>query len=106
MEAPGAAPPLVVLKDVDKHFGDLHVLQDINLTVAKGEVVVVLGPSGSGRSTLCRVINRLETISSGSITIDGQQLPERATRWPTCAPTSGWSSSRSTSPRTRPRWRT
>jgi len=76
MEAPDAGPPLVVLKDVDKHFGDLHVLQDINLSVAKGEVVVVLGPSGSGKSTLCRVINRLETIGSGSITIDGQQLPE------------------------------
>jgi glutamate transport system ATP-binding protein len=76
MEAPDAGPPLVVLKDVDKHFGDLHVLQDINLSVAKGEVVVVLGPSGSGKSTLCRVINRLETIGSGSITIDGQRLPE------------------------------
>ena len=66
----------MVLTDVDKHFGDLHVLQDINLTVAKGEVVVVLGPSGSGKSTLCRVINRLETIGSGTITIDGQGMPE------------------------------
>jgi glutamate transport system ATP-binding protein len=52
------------------------VLQDINLSVARGEVVVVLGPSGSGKSTLCRAINRLETIESGTITIDGQQLPE------------------------------
>jgi glutamate transport system ATP-binding protein len=76
METPGAGSPLVVLEDVDKHFGDLHVLQDINLTVAKGEVVVVLGPSGSGKSTLCRVINRLETIGSGTITIDGQRMPE------------------------------
>jgi glutamate transport system ATP-binding protein len=65
-----------VLSDVDKHFGDLHVLQRIDLTVRKGEVVVVLGPSGSGKSTLCRVINRLETIESGTITIDGQQLPD------------------------------
>ncbi|GAB2582510.1 amino acid ABC transporter ATP-binding protein [Microlunatus antarcticus] len=65
-----------MLEDVDKHFGDLHVLQHVNLTVAKGEVVVVLGPSGSGKSTLCRVINRLETIGSGSITIDGERLPE------------------------------
>jgi glutamate transport system ATP-binding protein len=78
---PSVAPdhlggPLVVLSDVDKHFGDLYVLQRINLTVRKGEVVVVLGPSGSGKSTLCRVINRLETIESGTITIDGQQLPE------------------------------
>jgi glutamate transport system ATP-binding protein len=68
--------PLVELRDVDKYFGELHVLQKINLIVRKGEVVVVLGPSGSGKSTLCRAINRLETIESGTITIDGQQLPE------------------------------
>ena len=68
--------PLVVLTDVNKHFGQLHVLQDINLTVGRGEVVVVIGPSGSGKSTLCRTINRLETFESGSITIDGQPLPE------------------------------
>jgi glutamate transport system ATP-binding protein len=72
----GIGEPLVVLRDVDKHFGPLHVLQDINLSVARGEVVVVLGPSGSGKSTLCRAINRLETIEGGTITIDGQQLPE------------------------------
>jgi glutamate transport system ATP-binding protein len=68
--------PLVVLKGVNKHFGDLHVLKDIDLTVGTGEVVVVIGPSGSGKSTLCRAINRLETIESGTITIDGKQLPE------------------------------
>ena len=68
--------PLVVLEGVNKHFGDLHVLQDIDLTVGTGEVVVVIGPSGSGKSTLCRAINRLETIESGTITIDGKQLPE------------------------------
>ena len=68
-------PPLVVLEGVDKHFGDLHVLQHVDLQIGRGEVVVVLGPSGSGKSTLCRVINRLETIGSGSITIDGQELP-------------------------------
>src|SRR6201991_4740866 len=66
---------LVVLSHVDKHFGPLHVLQDVDLAVARGEVVVVIGPSGSGKSTLCRTINRLETIDSGSITIDGQPLP-------------------------------
>lgn len=66
---------IVELSHVDKHFGDLHVLRDINLTVAKGEVVVILGPSGSGKSTLCRTINRLETIDSGTITIDGKPLP-------------------------------
>ena len=65
-----------MLSNVDKHFGSLHVLKDINLSVRKGEVVVVLGPSGSGKSTLCRAINRLETIESGSISIDGQKMPE------------------------------
>ena len=78
-EAPGRATPrepLIVLDGVNKWYGDLHVLQDIDLTVGKGEVVVVIGPSGSGKSTLCRTINRLETIDRGSITLDGQRLPE------------------------------
>lgn len=73
-----AAPedvPMISLSGVNKHFGSLHVLNDINLDVGRGEVVVVLGPSGSGKSTLCRTINRLETIDSGSISIDGQELP-------------------------------
>ncbi|MDQ0793051.1 amino acid ABC transporter ATP-binding protein [Streptomyces sp. B1I3] len=71
-----AVDPLIELRDVNKHFGKLHVLQDINLTVGRGEVVVVIGPSGSGKSTLCRTINRLETIESGRIAIDGKALPE------------------------------
>ncbi|MFJ5995105.1 amino acid ABC transporter ATP-binding protein [Streptomyces sp. NPDC092370] len=71
-----AVEPLIELRDVNKHFGELHVLQDINLTVGRGEVVVVIGPSGSGKSTLCRAINRLETIESGEIVLDGQSLPE------------------------------
>ncbi|WTU05018.1 amino acid ABC transporter ATP-binding protein [Kitasatospora sp. NBC_00070] len=66
---------MVVLSNVDKHFGELHVLQDISLTVARGEVVVVIGPSGGGKSTLCRAINRLETVDSGEIVIDGRPLP-------------------------------
>ena len=64
-----------MLSDVNKHFGDLHVLKDISLSVTRGEVVVVIGPSGSGKSTLCRAINRLEPIDNGTITIDGKQLP-------------------------------
>jgi glutamate transport system ATP-binding protein len=72
----GSGGPLVVLEDVNKWFGSLHVLKDINLTVHRGEVVVVIGPSGGGKSTLCRTINRLEPIDSGTIEIDGKVLPE------------------------------
>ncbi|MFF8606396.1 amino acid ABC transporter ATP-binding protein [Streptomyces sp. NPDC015346] len=75
-DAVPAAGDLVVLSNVNKHFGALHVLQDIDLTIARGEVVVVIGPSGSGKSTLCRTINRLETIDSGTITIDDRPLPQ------------------------------
>ncbi|BFO16793.1 amino acid ABC transporter ATP-binding protein [Streptomyces sp. KM77-8] len=70
-----AGEPLIELRDVNKYFGDLHVLQDIGLTVGRGEVVVVIGPSGSGKSTLCRAINRLETVQSGTILLDGRPLP-------------------------------
>src|SRR5687767_3055336 len=70
-----AVDPLIELRDVNKYFGDLHVLRDIGLTVGRGEVVVVIGPSGSGKSTLCRAINRLETVRSGTILLDGQPLP-------------------------------
>ncbi|WP_228988654.1 amino acid ABC transporter ATP-binding protein [Streptomyces sp. DH8] len=75
-DAAPEANDLVVLSNVNKHFGALHVLQDIDLTIARGEVVVVIGPSGSGKSTLCRTINRLETVDSGTISIDGKPLPQ------------------------------
>lgn len=68
--------PLVVIRGVQKHYGDFQALTDIDLTVNRGEVVVVIGPSGSGKSTLCRTINRLETITEGDISIDGQELPK------------------------------
>jgi glutamate transport system ATP-binding protein len=68
--------PVIELRQVNKHFGKLHVLKDINLSVAKGEVLVVIGPSGSGKSTMCRTINRLETIDSGEILIEGEPLPQ------------------------------
>ncbi|WP_214414331.1 amino acid ABC transporter ATP-binding protein [Sphaerisporangium fuscum] len=71
----GDATPLVRVENVNKSFGSLHVLRDINLTVSRGEVVVVIGPSGGGKSTLCRTINRLETIDSGTIIFDGKPLP-------------------------------
>jgi glutamate transport system ATP-binding protein len=72
--------PMVSLRGVEKYFGDVHVLNNINLDVQRGEVVVILGPSGSGKSTLCRTINRLETIDAGSITIDGVPTPAEGRR--------------------------
>ncbi|MCT2584044.1 amino acid ABC transporter ATP-binding protein [Actinophytocola gossypii] len=66
---------MIRMVEVDKYFGQLHVLKNINIEVPRGQVVVVLGPSGSGKSTLCRAINRLEPINSGSIEIDGKPLP-------------------------------
>ena len=71
-----AEAPIIELRHVDKHYGDLHVLKDISLEVDRGEVVVVIGPSGSGKSTMCRTINRLETIDSGDILIEGEPLPQ------------------------------
>jgi glutamate transport system ATP-binding protein len=70
-----AGAPLLQMEQVNKHFGDLHVLQDIDLEVDPGEVVIVVGPSGSGKSTLCRTINRLEPIDNGTIRLEGQPLP-------------------------------
>jgi glutamate transport system ATP-binding protein len=67
--------PMIRMVEVDKYFGQLHVLKNINIEVPRGQVVVVLGPSGSGKSTLCRSINRLEPINSGLIQIDGKPLP-------------------------------
>ncbi|MBX9593658.1 MAG: amino acid ABC transporter ATP-binding protein [Roseomonas sp.] len=70
------APPAIVLEGVNKWFGALHVLRDVNLSVATGERVVVCGPSGSGKSTLIRCINRLETHQEGKILVDGIELSD------------------------------
>ncbi|MDC7336157.1 amino acid ABC transporter ATP-binding protein [Streptomyces lydicus] len=71
-----AGDALIEMRGVNKHFGKLHVLQDIDLIVHRGEVVVVIGPSGGGKSTLCRAVNRLETVESGTIELDGRPLPD------------------------------
>ena len=65
---------MVEFRQVNKWFGSLHVLKNINLQIKAGEVVVVCGPSGSGKSTLIRCINRLEPIQSGEIVVDGMAL--------------------------------
>ena len=70
---------MIRFNKVNKYFGDLHVLQDIDLNIAPSEVAVVCGPSGSGKSTLIRCINRLETIQSGEIFVDDLAVHDRAT---------------------------
>jgi len=68
---------MISFKNVNKWFGDLHVLNDINLDVAQGEVVVVCGPSGSGKSTLIRCINRLEPIQKGELIVDRKAVHDK-----------------------------
>ncbi len=68
--------PIIQLENVDKFFGPFQALKDVNLTVNRGEKVVVCGPSGSGKSTLIRCINRLEEHSSGKIIVNGHELTD------------------------------
>lgn len=65
---------IVEIKNLNKWYGNFHVLKDINLNVKKGEIIVICGPSGSGKSTLIRCINYLEQFQEGSITVDGIEL--------------------------------
>ncbi|MDU0202781.1 amino acid ABC transporter ATP-binding protein [Paenibacillus sp. MAH-36] len=70
---------MISFQQVEKHYGDFHVLKGIDLQVQQGEVVVVVGPSGSGKSTLLRCINRLETITSGELTVNERKFSDRKT---------------------------
>lgn len=65
---------MIKVNQINKYFGELHVLKDINLEIKKGEVVVIIGPSGSGKSTLLRCINYLEKIQEGTIEIEGKPI--------------------------------
>lgn len=67
---------IIEIKNLNKWYGDFHVLKDINLEVQRGEIIVICGPSGSGKSTLIRCINYLERFQEGSITVDGIELTD------------------------------
>ncbi|AIA74442.1 MAG: amino acid ABC transporter ATP-binding protein [Vreelandella alkaliphila] len=66
--------PIVRMQQLNKHFGSLHVLNNVDLEIVPGEVVVIIGASGSGKSTLIRCINGLEEFQAGSLDVDGNQL--------------------------------
>ena len=68
------ADPIVSISGLNKWYGDFHVLRDIDLTVGRGERIVICGPSGSGKSTLIRCINALEEFQEGRIVVDGIEL--------------------------------
>ena len=76
MPTPDVKTNIIQLRGVNKWFGSLHVLRDIDLDVRQGERVVICGPSGSGKSTLIRCINRLEQHEEGTILVDGMELNE------------------------------
>lgn len=76
MAQSATAEPVIQLTDVNKWYGDFQALRDINLSVDRGERVVVCGPSGSGKSTMIRCINRLEAHQRGTIVVDGIELTD------------------------------
>ena len=68
---------MIEIRGLNKYFGDLHVLKDIDLTVKEGEKLVIIGPSGSGKSTLIRCVDYLEEPTSGEVIIDGTPLTKK-----------------------------
>ncbi len=68
---------IIVVRNLDKHFGSVQAVNNVSLTVQAGEVVVIIGPSGSGKSTLLRCINHLETPTAGDIWVDGMHLSRK-----------------------------
>lgn len=75
-KAPASDENIIVIQDLNKWYGQFHVLKNINLKVKKGERIVVCGPSGSGKSTMIRCINRLEEFQKGSLIVDGVEMVE------------------------------
>ena len=76
VESAAGSEDIIVVRDVNKWFGEFHVLKSLNLNVKKGERIVICGPSGSGKSTFIRCINHLETHQRGEIFVDGVELNE------------------------------
>src|SRR5919199_5408060 len=74
---PTSAQPMVELRGVHKRFGQHEVLKGINLKVSRGEVLVIIGPSGGGKSTLLRCVNALEPVSAGEVLLEGESLSRR-----------------------------
>ena len=68
---------MIQIKGLNKYFGDLHVLKDVNLNVKEGEKLVIIGPSGSGKSTLIRCVDFLEEPTTGEVVIDGTVLTKK-----------------------------
>ena len=75
-DAPAGGEKVIVMNDMNKWYGDFHVLKDINMSVNKAEVVVVIGPSGSGKSTLIRCVNRLEEYQEGELFVNNVLLTD------------------------------
>jgi general L-amino acid transport system ATP-binding protein len=73
---PTASAPIITFDKVNKWYGEFHVLRDIDLTVQRGERIVICGPSGSGKSTLIRCVNRLEEHQAGRLVVDGTELSD------------------------------
>ena len=95
--APEGGERIIEIDNLNKWFGDFHVLKDIDLSVNRGEVVVVIGPSGSGKSTLIRCINRLEEHQEGKIKVDKVELTDDVKKLTKSAARRAWSFSSSTS---------
>lgn len=72
----GTVDDVIILNELNKWYGNFHVLKNINLNVKKGEKIVICGPSGSGKSTMIRCINRLEEFQQGSLIVDGVEMIE------------------------------
>lgn len=69
--------PIIKITNLNKWFGNFHVLKNINMTVHKGEIIVICGPSGSGKSTLIRCINRIEKHQRGKVVVAGTTLTDK-----------------------------